>query len=114
MSDFLVQDRLVHDRRAAGAGDVPSGRVHVPPATGERRRPGRMETADPALIALMRKPDRAARLRVALYDAPGFVLPAQGKGRPAPGPGWVRLAVAAGGCLGGCAVAFRAMLLVWG
>ena len=40
----------------------------------ERRRPGRVADVSPELIALMRAPSASARVRVAMYDAPGFLL----------------------------------------
>ena len=87
---------------------------HVPPGGVERRRPGRMDDANPELIALMRKPSHAARLRVAMYDAPGFLLPQQHKRPPVTGRGVLHMMVAMTACSGACAAAFKTMLVLWG
>ena len=92
-----------------------AGPAHRPPSgMAERRRPGRMAHASPELITLMRKPSQAARLRVALYDAPGFVLPERHGRRPVSGLSLARMAGAVAACSGGCAVMFKAMLVMWG
>lgn len=104
MSDTRLDDHLI-------ALPLP---VRAPPATGERRRPGRMENVTPELIALMRKPDQAARMRVALYDAPGFLLPVQHRRPPMSGRTLGHMAIAFSACSGVCAVAFHTMLTLWG
>ena len=97
----------------ARSAAAPSPSVRAPNGL-ERRRPGRMENASPELIALMRKPDQAARLRVALYDAPGFLLPDAHRRPPASRRGATRLAVAMVACSARCTAAFQAMLTIWG
>lgn len=92
---------------------VVTGRTHVPPASGERRRPGRIENASPELIALMRKPSNAARVRVALYDAPGFLLPAQTR-RPRDRRLLLRTVVAFTFCSAMSGAALHTMLTLWG
>ena len=86
----------------------------VPPFPNERRRPGRIANASPELIALMRKPTPAARMRVALYDAPGFLLPEAPRARPADRRSLARCAVAMAACSVLCTAAFQGMIAVWG
>ena len=78
----------------------------------ERRRPGRIENASPELIALMRKPTHADRIRVALYDAPNFIPPAEIPRSDQRIFGRVLLAMVA--CSAGCTAAFKAMVMLWG
>ena len=80
----------------------------------DRRRPGRMSNPSPELIALMRKPTAEARRRVALYDAPNFVLQQQEssrRGKPVKMLHVVGALAISGGAFGG---AFSAMMVLWG
>ena len=84
------------------------------PATQERRRPGRIANASPELIALMRHADSpAARAQVALYDAPGFVLPDE-QTRPADRRAFWQGALAFAATAGLWAAMFRLMVWAWG
>ena len=77
------------------------------PGLADRRRPGRADNVSPELIALMRKPSSAARMRVALYDAPGFLLPPAPARRPSR-LGFGRAAMAVTTCAALSAGAFPA------
>ena len=84
------------------------------PVRQERRRPGRIENLSPELIQLMRNPaSREARVRVALYDAPGFLLPTgTAARRPRANTFKMTAAIIASGAVWG--VAFKAMCIAWG
>ena len=84
------------------------------PATGERRRPGRVADVSPELIALMRKPTNVARMKVAMYDAPGFLLPTQHRRPPASGRSLAHATIAFTACSVAAGAALQAMLAVWG
>lgn len=80
----------------------------------DRRRASRIEDASPELLHLLRNPvSREARVRVALYDAPGFLLPTgAGAQRPRVNALRVTAAIVASGAVWG--VAFKAMCIAWG
>ena len=81
----------------------------------DRRRAGRMHNPSPELIALMRKPTLQAKARVALYDAPNFILPSAEPRFSAPNP-WhmARMVGAATICVTGWASALALMVAYWG
>ncbi len=118
-----VMDKTVTDM-AVGMSKTGSATTPTPtagaalgwPVERERRRPGRAASVSPELIALMREPaSHAARLRVALYDAPGFVLPTHDTLRPPRATGFpLRVAVAVVGAGAGWAAVFQAMCWAWG
>jgi hypothetical protein len=80
----------------------------------ERRCLGRVESASAELIQLLRNPaSREARVRVALYDAPGFLLPTGPSARrPRVNALKVTAAIVALGAVWG--VVLKAMCMAWG
>ena len=106
MSHYLTEDRQ--------ASSAVQARMSNGAQATERRRPGRIENASPELIALMRKPNQAARIRVALYDAPGFMVGSEHRRPALTRRGMVHMVMASVGCSAACAVAFKAMLVFWG
>lgn len=90
--------------------DVPE---RVAPVWQDRRRPGRAENVSPELIALMRRPtSTTGRVKVALYDAPGFLIPVSAR-PPRPGRTKAVMLAIIGSSLGWAAV-FNAMMWAWG
>ena len=99
-----MTNTFVQDRPVTQAGTI----------VGERRRPGRIANPSPELIALMRKPSAEAVKRLALYDAPNFVLPQETtRARVHPGHS-VRILCAVCICIGFWGGAVTAMMSAWG
>ena len=109
MSHYLVDTR---PEVAACPASIPAAATF---AGTERRRAGRIENASPELISLMRNPaSKSARMRVALYDAPGFLLPAAPRRPRATARTLCHMAAAVATCSLGCTGLFKAMLILWG
>jgi hypothetical protein len=99
---------------ASRAAPSPAEQPSPPQGPPDRRRAGRPEVANPQLIKLLRNPvSRSGRLRVAMYDAPGFLLPTAPHGPPTR-PGVARTALALVACSTMSLVLFKAMLMYWG
>lgn len=99
---------------ASRAVPSPAEQPNPPQGAPDRRRAGRPEIANPELIGLLRNPaSPSGRMRVAMYDAPGFLLPAAPHGPPAR-PGIARTTVALITCSALSVFLFKAMLVYWG
>ena len=82
----------------------------------DRRRPGRAAEVSPVLVGLLRAPaSQSARLRVAAYDAPGFLLQPQKRVRRPRSRGFsLRATGAVAACGAAGAAAIQVMCWAWG